>query len=328
MTKGEVATPARILVVDDEPQNLELVEAILTPAGYEVLLASNGDEALALGNEKRPDLIILDLMMPGLSGFEVCARLKMHPQTGGVPVLFVTALSQIGDKERALAAGGDDFLTKPFQRAELLARVEALMKVRRLNRDLDRALAYLHEIELARHATQPTKSVAPPTAPPGVGVVLVVDDEPLPRELFSDVLREAGYVAHEASNGHQALEIARQVSIDVILLDIMMPGISGLEVLGKLGEITPDSPVIIVTANPTSENAIAALRLGAFDFIVKGFKNEVMLATVSRALERRRMAIRNKALIRQLEGKIEELLAILREHAEQLDRLKPQPPPR
>jgi DNA-binding response OmpR family regulator len=325
MTTVEPATPARVLVVDDEPQNLELVEAMLTPVGYEVLLASNGDEAMALANQRKPDLIILDLMMPGLSGFEVCARLKMHPQTGGVPVLFVTALSQIGDKERALAAGGDDFLTKPFQRAELLARVEALMKVRRLNHDLDRALAYLHEIELVRHATQPTKSVAPPAAPPGVGVVLVVDDEPLPRQLFSDVLREAGYVAHEASHGHQALEIARQKSIDVILLDIMMPGISGLEVLGKLGELTPDSPVIIVTANPTSENAIAALRLGAFDFIVKGFKNEVMLATVSRALERRRMAIRNKALIRQLEAKIEELLAILREHAEQLERLNPQP---
>lgn len=324
MTKAEVATPARVLVVDDEPQNLELVEAMLTPVGYEVLLTSNGDEALVLAIQRKPDLIILDLMMPGLSGFEVCARMKMHPQTGGVPVLFVTALSQIGDKERALAAGGDDFLTKPFQRAELLARVEALMKVRRLNRDLDRALAYLHELELARHATQPTKSAAPPGAPLG-GVVLVVDDEPLPRQLFSDVLREAGYVAHEASHGHQALEIARQKSIDVILLDIMMPGISGLEVLGKLGELTPDSPVIIVTANPTSENAIAALRLGAFDFIVKGFKSEVMLATVSRALERRRMAIRNKALIWQLEAKIEELLAILREHAEQLDRLKPQP---
>ena len=105
-----------------------------------------------------------------------------------------------------------------------------------------------------------------------------------------------------------------------------MPGISGLEVLGKLGEFTPDSPVIIVTANPTSENAIAALRLGAFDFIVKGFKNEVMLATVSRALERRRMAIRNKTLIRQLETKIEELLTILREHAEQLERFKQHPP--
>ncbi len=95
--------------------------------------------------------------------------------------------------------------------------------------------------------------------------------------------------------------------------------------VGFRGELTPDSPVIIVTANPTSENAIAALRLGAFDFIVKGFKNEVMLATVSRALERRRMANRDKALIRQLEAKIEELLAILREHAEHLERLKPQP---
>jgi len=332
MTKAEGATPARILVVDDEPQNLELIEAILTPAGYEVLLASNGDEALVQANEKRPDLVILDLMMPGLSGFEVCARVKTHPQTGGVPVLFVTALSQPGDKERALAVGGDDFLGKPFQRSDLLARVEALLKVRHLNTDLDRALAYLHELELARHATLSKKATGPsaalPAAPPGAGIVLVVDDEPLPRQLFSDVLRQEGYVIHEASNGHQALELARQEPIDVILLDIMMPGMSGLDVLGKLGELVPDSPVIIVTAHPSSENAIAALRLGAFDFIVKGFKSEVMLATVSRALERRRMAIRNKALIRQLEAKIEELLAILREHAEQLNRLKPQSPPR
>jgi DNA-binding NtrC family response regulator len=113
------------------------------------------------------------------------------------------------------------------------------------------------------------------------------------------------------------MEITRQERIDVILLDIMMPGMSGLDVLGKLGEFAPDTPVIIVTAHPTSENAIAALRLGAFDFVVKGFKSEVMLTTVARALERRRMAIRNKALIRQLEDKIEELLAILRGHAEQ-----------
>lgn len=326
MTKTEPATPARILVVDDEPQNLELIEAMLAPVGYEIFLASNGNEALTLTAEKRPDLLILDLMMPGLSGFEVCARVKMNPQTGSIPVLFVTAVSQVGDKERALAAGGDDFLTKPFQRADLLARVEALLKVRYLNTDLDRALDYLYELELARHAQQPKKPEAPPTPSPAAGVVLVVDDEPLPRQLFSDVLREAGHVTHEASNGHRALEIVRQESIDVVLLDIMMPGISGLEVLGKLGEFAPDSPVIIVTANPTSENAIAALRLGAFDFIVKGFKNEVMLATVSRALERRRMAIRNKTLIRQLEAKIAELLTILREHAEQLERFKQHPP--
>ncbi len=327
MTQPEADVPARILVVDDEPQNLELIEAMLTSSGYEVLLAGGGEEALRLARERKPDLIILDLMMPGMSGFEVCARVKTDPQTGGIPVLFVTALSQMSDKERALAAGGDDFLTKPFQRAELLTRVEALLKVRHLNRDLDRALAYLHELEVARHAQQPRKPAAPAPAALGAASILVVDDELLARQLFADLLREAGYVTHEAENGQQALGIARQETIDVVLLDIMMPGMSGLEVLAKLGELTPDSPVIIVTANPTSDNAIAALRLGAFDFIVKGFKNEVMLTTVAHAMERRRLAIRNKGLIRQLEAKIQELLAILAEHCEELERpsrLRPQ----
>jgi len=315
MTKPEAGGPARILIVDDEIQNLELMEAMLTSAGYEVFLAREGEEALRLARERRPDLILLDLMMPGLSGFEVCARVKTDPQTGGIPVLFVTALSQIGDKERAMAAGGDDFLTKPFQRTELLTRVEALLKVRHLNRDLDRALAYLHELELVRHAQQPKKPQAHTPPAEGAGTVLVVDDELLARQLFADVLREAGYVTHQAENGEQALEIAQQETIDVVLLDIMMPGMSGLEVLAKLGELTPDSPVVIATANPTSDNAITALRLGAFDFIVKGFKNEVMLTTVARAMDRRRLATRNQGLIRQLEAKIQELLAILVEHS-------------
>jgi CheY-like chemotaxis protein len=315
MTKPEAGGPARILIVDDEAQNLELMEAMLGASGYEVFLAREGKEALRLARERRPDLILLDLMMPGLSGFEVCARIKTDPQTAGIPVLFVTALNQISDKERAMAAGGDDFLTKPFQRTELLTRVEALLKVRHLNRDLDRALAYLHELELIRHAEQPKKPQAHTPPAEGAGTILVVDDELLARQLFADVLREAGYITHGAENGERALEIARQETIDVVLLDIMMPGMSGLEVLAKLGELTPDSPVVIATANPTSDNAITALRLGAFDFIVKGFKNEVMLTTVARAMDRRRLAIRNQGLIRQLEAKIQELLAILVEHS-------------
>ena len=321
MNQSRAEVSARILVVDDERQNLDLMEAMLTSSGFDVLLAGGGEEGLRLAREQKPDLILLDLMMPGLSGFEVCARLKTDPQTGGIPVLFVTALSQISDKERALAAGGDDFLTKPYQRAELLARVEALLKVRHLNRDLDRALAYLHELEVTRHAQHPRKPT--PSVPPaeGAGTLLVVDDELLARQLFADVLRDAGYIAHEAESGEKALEIVRRETIDVVLLDIMMPGMSGLEVLAKLGEVAPDSPVIIVTANPTSDNAIAALRLGAFDFIVKGFKNEVMLTTVARAMDRRRLATRNRGLIHQLEAKIQELLAILAEHSAESDRL-------
>ena len=125
-----------------------------------------------------------------------------------------------------------------------------------------------------------------------------------------------------AASGQEALEALekcnREASLpNLILLDINLPGMSGLEVLAKLGELIPNSPVVIVTASPTSENAIAALRLGAFDFIVKGFKNEVMLATVARAVERRRMTIRDRALISQLEAKIQELLAILAEHTQE-----------
>lgn len=319
MIRTNDGAPARILVVDDEPQNLELMEAILQDAGYDVIRASGGEEALALAHETRPDLIVLDLMMPGLSGFEVCARVKMDPQTGGTPVLFVTALHQIADKERALAAGGDDFLTKPVQYTELLARVEALLKVRHLNRDLDRALAYLHELELARSAPH-TEKLAGSSGPPiGAPVVLVVDDEPLVRQLLCEILQGAGYITHAAEHGPQAVEIARQETVDVVLLDIMMPGMSGLEVLAKLGELIPNSPVIIVTASPTSDNAIAALRLGAFDFIVKGFNNEVMLSTVARAVERRQLMVRDRGLISQLEAKIQELLGILAEHARQPD---------
>jgi two-component system cell cycle response regulator len=321
MAQPESGPPARILVVDDEPQNLELMEAMLISSGYEVSLASRGEEAITLAHEQKPDLILLDLMMPGLSGFEVCARIKGDRETASIPVLFVTALSQISDKERALAAGGDDFLSKPFHQAELLARVEALLKVRHVNRGLDQALAYLHGLELSRHDRQPSRPAAPTTPGTSAGTILVVDDSPAARQLFSDVLRDAGYVTHEAANGEQALDIARQQAVDIILLDIMMPGLSGLEVLARLGELRPDSPVIIITASPTSDNAIAALRLGAFDFIVKGFKNELMLTTVARAMERRRLAIRSRGLIRQLEAKTQELLAILAEHSEEFERL-------
>lgn len=326
MTTPEAGEAMRILVVDDEPANLELLEAMLLTSGYQVSLAGGGEGALALVQKRRPDLIILDLMMPGLSGFEVCARLKMDPQTRDIPVLFVTALGGVGDKERALAVGGDDFLMKPIQRAELLTRVEALLKVRHLNRDLDRALTYLYELELASHARRAKERPASPPPPPGAPGILVVDDEKLPRQLYTDVLREVGYVVHAAEDGTQALEITTREPIDVVLLDIMMPGMSGLELLRQLGEVIPDSPVIIVTAHPSSENAIAALRLGAFDFIVKGFKNEVMLSAVSRALDRRRLHIRNRALIRQLEAKVQELLAVLREHEEGTERLNRRAP--
>ena len=122
----------RVLVVDDLPQNLELLEAYLEPLGYCVAKASNGADALRKIQEETPDVILLDVMMPGLDGYEVCRRLKADAWTAFIPVLILTALAGREERVRAMEAGADDFLSKPFNGLELLARVRALLRIKKL----------------------------------------------------------------------------------------------------------------------------------------------------------------------------------------------------
>ena len=122
--------PARILIVDDDHHNRRLLEVMLAPEGVLVLMAANGEEALALVAVARPDLILLDVMMPGMDGFEVVARLKGDPETARIPVILVTALTDRAAKVRGLEAGAEDFLTKPVERAELCARVRNLLRLK------------------------------------------------------------------------------------------------------------------------------------------------------------------------------------------------------
>ena len=136
-----------ILVVDDNPQNLELLQAYLEDLGCTVITAVDGTEALKVVAKQNPDLILLDIMMPRMSGFEVCRRLKAHPDTADIPVVMVTALNELGDIERAVAAGTDDFLSKPINKLELLTRVRSLLRVRHLKGELERTLAYLQEVD-------------------------------------------------------------------------------------------------------------------------------------------------------------------------------------
>jgi len=136
-TEGGTQDP--VLLVDDNEQNLELLEAYLEELGVPILTATDGQQALDLVAQRRPSVILLDVMMPRMSGFQACERLKRDPATRDVPVIMVTALNEVADQERAVEAGADDFLTKPVNRVELVARVRSLMKVSRLQKDLDEA---------------------------------------------------------------------------------------------------------------------------------------------------------------------------------------------
>ena len=136
-----------ILVVDDNQQNLELLQAYLEDVDCITIPAHNGLDALEIVKKNPPDLILLDVMMPKMSGFEVCKRLKNDPKTTDIPIIMVTALTEFGDIERGIDSGTDDFLSKPVNKLELLTRIKTMLKLKHLTDKLERTLAYLNEIE-------------------------------------------------------------------------------------------------------------------------------------------------------------------------------------
>ncbi len=142
----------QILVVDDNAQNLELLVAYLDDLECDVQTAVDGVDALEQVSRNEPDLILLDVMMPRMSGFECCRKLKSAPATRDIPILMVTALNELGDIERGVESGTDDFITKPVNRLELVTRVRSLLRVRHLKNELDRTLAYLADVEAASPA--------------------------------------------------------------------------------------------------------------------------------------------------------------------------------
>jgi two-component system alkaline phosphatase synthesis response regulator PhoP len=137
----------RVLIADDNPQNAELLDAHLDGTGYETKVAANGEETLRLAREWKPDVILLDIMMPKLSGFEVCKRLRADPATRAAGILMVTALDQPTDIERAIEVGTDDFVTRPVNKTELVLRVKALLGALAEPTPTDRALAYFRRVQ-------------------------------------------------------------------------------------------------------------------------------------------------------------------------------------
>lgn len=136
----------KILVVDDTEPNLRLLRALLTGAGYEVVTASCGADGIAAATRDNPDLVLLDIMMPDLTGFEVCQRLRATAETRQTPIVFLTALHELEDHMRAVDVGGDDVLTKPINKLELLLRVKSLLRVKELTEEVAEQSRLIHRL--------------------------------------------------------------------------------------------------------------------------------------------------------------------------------------
>ncbi len=147
MAKSAAPRKSRILIADDNVPNVELLEAFLAEFDCEIAVAADGRETLEKVASFKPDLILLDIMMPKLSGFEVCRTLKQDPKTKDVMVLMVTALNELGDIERAVDSGTDDFLSKPVNKLELLKRVENMLRLRHVTDELERLRRYIEGME-------------------------------------------------------------------------------------------------------------------------------------------------------------------------------------
>ena len=152
MTTGQVLPGGKVLVVDDVSANVEFLKTLLTREGYLVVTASNGEQALEMLEHDHPDLVLMDVLMPRLSGFEVCDRITQTKATRLTPVVLVTALSETGDRVRAINAGADDFLTKPVNAHELKARVRSLIRLKRYTDDLDSAESVILSLALVIEA--------------------------------------------------------------------------------------------------------------------------------------------------------------------------------
>ena len=144
--KDHEKTPT-VLVVDDNQENLELLQAYLEDLDCRTVPARDGLQALEIIADSAPDLVLLDVMMPKMSGFEVCKRIKNDPKTSDIPIIMVTALNEFGDIEHGIDSGTDDFISKPVNKLELLTRVKTMLKLKHLSDKLERTLAYLSEIE-------------------------------------------------------------------------------------------------------------------------------------------------------------------------------------
>src|SRR5438270_194259 len=239
---------ARILVVDDVPANVKLLEARLSAEYFDVLTASNGAEALDLCSRSECDIILLDVMMPDMDGFEVCRRLKSNPATHFIPVVIVTALDSPSDRVRGLEAGADDFLTKPVSDIVLIARVRSLTRLKMMTDEL--RMRAITSLEIGVQA--PEHSAVAETGKGGR--ILVVDDRPSSYERLAPMLRTE-HTVEVQTNPSEALFHAAEGNYDLLIVSLGLNNFDGLRLCSQARSLERTRHVPILAIADADNNA-------------------------------------------------------------------------
>lgn len=274
---------AQILVVDDVIANIKLLEAKLASEYYDVITAKDGFEALAKAKEHKPDLVLLDVMMPGMDGFETCKKLKEDNELSHIPVVMVTALSEKSDRLKGLESGADDFLTKPINDMALFARVKSLIRIKVLLDEL--RLRDKTSMQMGISSEQTNAFISDVS---GARVMLVDDDEVQCKQVTAR-LKEI-YTVESVNDPEQALEKAKGGSFDAILISTLLSNADGLRLASQIKsqEETRNVPLLVFVDEDDKTIMFKALEMGINDYLTVPVDKNEMTARVRMQIRRKK----------------------------------------
>ncbi len=274
---------ARVLVVDDVELNVKLLEAKLASEYFEVITAFNGMTALELAESESPDIILLDVMMPRMDGFEVCSRLKANPNTADIPVVMVTALSDVADRLRGLEVGADDFLTKPVNDIALFARVRSLVRLKRMMEELR-----LREEICGRFAAR--GSEAETIEDPGPARILMIEERGFAASRIAETL---GPVAESIIRADSCADATHLLDsgIELVIASLSMPDGDPLRLVSqwRATEAFRQLPILLLANDGELAQLAKGLDLGANDYLIRPVDRNELLARVRTQIRRKRL---------------------------------------
>ncbi|MFC5384360.1 PleD family two-component system response regulator [Aquamicrobium segne] len=272
---------ARILVVDDIPANVRLLEARLLAEYFEVVTASSGAEALEICETSKVDVVLLDVMMPQMDGFEVCRRLKRDPATAHLPVIMITALGEVEDRIRGLEAGADDFLTKPVNDLQLMTRVKSLVRLKMLTDELRLRTATAANINLEDflghgHVQAPAK------------ILLIDTDETVLNKIRTNL--KAGIEPDLVTDPNTGLFKAAKDGYECVIVSARLPDVDPLRLCSQLRSLdrTRFLPIILLAEQEDDPQTLRALELGVNDFLVRPIEPSELTARIVTQIRRKR----------------------------------------